>query len=422
MQYQRASRVSSTSTGTYPVKEIASTKSVKGNRRKHGASSSGLRIILSASVSLLFLVFRTQRILPLKSVSIGGIRGLSQLSSLDGEMSEMEEPAELDQNAVLLADAMTGREPLLELLKETGITDLDLETIQRLPTWDGVRRLYGNGPILYGNETCQTFRDTIPSSGAYPAVAGLQNTGTNLLAMYLGSNCFMPHNKDRGDGKFWQVPWGKHRFANEKWSNTANNRRKANKTNTLPVVLIKDPYNWMKSMCSNSYNVFWSHTPLHCPNLVPDERDTVNGDAIPVRVHLTETHRSYHDSLAHLWSDWYRQYYQVSDYPRVMIRYEDLVFYPKQVSEAVCECAGGVPRQDNFSYIVESAKWGKGHERFRGASLLSSMIKYGDAERRLKEFSEDDLKLAHEGLDEDLMRIFQYNRPLESISVATAIE
>ena len=41
----------------------------------------------------------------------------------------------------------------------------------------------------------------------------------------------------------------------------------------LPIVIIKDPVNWIHSMCKHPYGGRWRHTAEHCPNLVPNEKD-----------------------------------------------------------------------------------------------------------------------------------------------------
>lgn len=80
-------------------------------------------------------------------------------------------------------------------------------------------------------------------------LTGMFNTGTNPFAMYIESNCVMPHNThDSHGGTRWQVPWGKHTLASRKWTNTAGHDYKVNKTNVLPVAIVRDPYSWMQSM------------------------------------------------------------------------------------------------------------------------------------------------------------------------------
>jgi hypothetical protein len=102
--------------------------------------------------------------------------------------------------------ARVGREPLLEILRDAGVTDVDASSIAMLPTWDQVLQLYGDGPVVYGLDTCADFRQRIPADDASIGTAGLFNTGTNPFAMYLAANCKMPENKhDKFGGMRWQV-------------------------------------------------------------------------------------------------------------------------------------------------------------------------------------------------------------------------
>lgn len=84
------------------------------------------------------------------------------------------------------------------------------------------------------------------------------------------------------------------------------------------------------------------------------------GNSIPVTVNY-EPAVTY-DSLAHYWTAWYKDYLD-ADYPRLIVRFEDLQFHAKEMITLVCECAGAVPRDPNaeFTYIVDSGKWGPGH-------------------------------------------------------------
>ena len=153
-----------------------------------------------------------------------------------------------------LEEASIGREPLITMLQEAGIQDFDAETVAKLPTTSQIEKLYGKGPIVYGLDTCQAFRDMIPASEASVASAGIFNSGTNTLAMYMNANCVMPENKkEKYGGMRWQVPWGKHMVAKRRLTNTVKNDRKVNKTTVMPVIAIRDPYSWMQSMCRHPY-------------------------------------------------------------------------------------------------------------------------------------------------------------------------
>jgi hypothetical protein len=185
-------------------------------------------------------------------------------------------------------------------------------------------------------------------------------------------------------------------IASRKWNNTAGHEEKTNKTNVLPVVLVRDPWTWMQSMCKNAYGVKWEHTRDHCPNLT-DSTVTIHYPGQPAQW----------DSLVHLWSDWYNQYYH-ADYPRLMVRFEDFIFRPKEVLNEICSCAGASPVSDTFSYVVDSGKWGSAHH---SSNMITAMIKYGSPENRLRSFTPQDLEYAAKHLDKKLLRLFQYHLP-----------
>lgn len=146
------------------------------------------------------------------------------------------------------------------------------------------------------------------------------NTGTNFLDIQMQQNIIGLTQKS-----IWQVPWGKHRMAYVKWNHTAPSMDKYNKTNVFPIIVIRDPYSWMQSMCKSPYAALWRHKKHHCPNLVPSpEVDSAHyppavlkKSAFPVTVEFDEKHLVHFTSLAHLWSEWYKLYINV-DYPALM--------------------------------------------------------------------------------------------------------
>lgn len=332
---------------------------------------------------------------------------------LEGLVDEL---PSVDAGSITYEEAIVGRERLVEILHEAGVEELDVATILSLPTWDSVTKLYGEGPVVVGLETCERFRNTIPLDDASIGTAGMFNTGTNPFAMYIESNCLMPHNThDRHGGTRWQVPWGKHTLASRKWTNTAGHDHKVNKTNVLPVAIVRDPYSWMQSMCKHPYAAKWPHAAGHCPNLVANPYDM----GLP-KAHLTSDHIEikvnydppvHYESLAHYWTAWYREYLE-ADYPRLLVRFEDLQFHAKEMISIVCECAGAVPRDPNaeFTYIVDAGKWGNGH-RGKQTNLISAMIKYGTDAKRFSNMTKEDLEFAAGALDPELMQLFQYEMP-----------
>lgn len=87
------------------------------------------------------------------------------------------------------------------------------------------------------------------------------------------------------------------------------------------------------SMCRHPYEAHWRELPDHCPNLVPttpQEVRDLNGDkTYRVKVKFNPN-ITYYDSFADLWSKWYRDWLDV-DFPRLMIRFEDLLFHTESV-------------------------------------------------------------------------------------------
>lgn len=134
------------------------------------------------------------------------------------------------------------------------------------------------------------------------------------------------------------------------------------------------------NQCKHPYVAKWIHSKRHCPNLVPTPEDFKLKDnpKFPVKYLLGDTVgvRVKYDpivefkSLAHYWTQWYTEYME-ADYPRLIVRFEDLQFHAKEMINIVCQCAGAVPRDPNaeFTYIVDAAKWGNGH---RGKQVSDS--------------------------------------------------
>lgn len=173
-------------------------------------------------------------------------------------------------------------------------------------------------------------------------------------------------------------------------------------------------------MCRHEYGAHWLHDPSHCPNLVPKESDEqlfeANGvpstSTMEVTVKYAEFSRQ-HTSLVEFWNDWNRAYVLAS-FPRLMVRFEDIVFHPKQVTQTVCECAGGqIHANKPFKYVVESAKKGSAHGTEK-TSYVDALVKYGTELGRYTGFTKDDLLYAQKHLDPDLMRLFSYRFPSPS--------
>lgn len=186
----------------------------------------------------------------------------------------------------------------------------------------------------------------------------------------------------------------------------------------MPVVAIRDPAVWMSSMCRHEYSMNWPHDDArHCPNLVPNQVDIEidpllqNKKSIPVHINYSGDVTRRHDSLVHHWNEWYNSYYNAL-YPRLIVRFEDVVFHPQEVVKRVCECAGGALQNHKFKFVIDSAKHGEAHGAAEEKTgYLRAIIKYGSDQERWKGMTKEDLSFAKTNLDPQLMRTFGYLSP-----------
>lgn len=316
-------------------------------------------------------------------------------------------------------DGSNDKTKVRQILQKAGV-EITPEVEECIPTWSEVTSLYGSKPKIMGLETCATFRNSVPASDAMIGPSGIFNTGTNLLSSLLSKHCTMPH-REKGPkavkGMLWQVPWGKHNPISLRLKHHTSGQEQIIQTNVLPVVTIKDPYHWMGSMCRHSYAANWFHSEKHCPNLIADKNDVGHqtiglqdeGKPIKVKVRFQPTVIPEYESLAGLWNDWYGDYIAVDSFPRLIIRFEDLLFHLEEVMTQVCECAGGSVNAD-LSLISSSAKGDTGPHS--GASGLMSAIKrYGHEEKRVEGMNEPDLEYARKVLNVDMMEAFGYSYP-----------
>lgn len=334
--------------------------------------------------------------------------------------------------------------PILEILTQAGIKiesedDLDQETLDKLPTWTQVQKLYGTEPKIYGLERCEEFRNAIEPTTRFFAIAGTFNTGTNLIHDLMRLNCQITERMEvygeKSKGIRWQVPWGKHMMASYRESDhTTRTDKDVPRENVLPLVSIRDPYNWMQSMCRHQYEASWPRVVDHCPNLIAsaaeinqnDKLYELYGDVVddeskeklvPVGIAYAKGNQHQHQSLAHFYSEWYTEYLN-ADFPRIMVRFEDLLFHGEEVIRTLCDCGGGVRRMDNgrsgsFAHMPESAKKGASAHGPMAArtNLVGALIRYGSFANRTATMTHEDLIAARRYFDPKIMDAFGYFHP-----------
>lgn len=228
------------------------------------------------------------------------------------------------------------------------------------------------------------------------------------MAELLIANCHMPARMVKygrvNRGIRWQVPWGKHTPpGDEEYRQIHKSAKDKNvdANNILPAVTIRDPVVWLQSMCRHQYAAHFHHDEAHCPDFSRSD--------LSASVHYADTVKK-HDSILYLWNDWYNEYYQSAHFPHLFVRFEDLLFHPKEVTTQVCHCAGGEMKGDGkFIYIVDSAKKGNSAHGTERTGYVDAIVKYGSPKRRLDHYTHiEDLEYIRDNVDPVLMEIMEY--------------
>lgn len=259
-----------------------------------------------------------------------------------------------------LTIVIQGSDP--EKRSQTSVKDL----CQRLPTQEQVIERYGPEPIVIGMDTCAKYRQLLTARynngqtlKPMPRVAGLYHTGTNALAKTMRLNVerlpiydklYLPYD----------VPWGKHMSPNTlRLKNTVPDHNKEGplRERVLPIVIIRDPFYWMKSMCKEWYDAKWEKPrDRRCPSII---KDPVNQTTYKVYALLQQTNyekMENYTSLPEMWNVWNRQYLD-ADFPRLIIRFEDTLYRMDEVMDHIRTCIGMDPRKaPPFQYSVDRAK------------------------------------------------------------------
>jgi hypothetical protein len=312
---------------------------------------------------------------------------------------------------------------IIQILQQSGV-EVTPEIEEKLPTWKEITSIYGDKPIIYGLETCPNFQSIVPVTDAYIGGSGMFNTGTNLLADLLLKYCKLPQrqvtpeqrrkfdNKERfNSGMLWHVPWGKHNPVSWRGHHEATvGGRGIDQNNVLPVVMIKDPYHWMSSMCRHPYAAKWVHRKSMCPHLLNN-----NGKPNTVDVPYRQDKHGTYDSLVGLWNTWYGDYLAVDTFPRLIIRYEDLLFHLEEVLTEVCHCGGGLLINYEEHGFVLGDENAKANHNNGSNGLLGAMLRYGFDSKRVETFTKDDVNYAKKALRQDMMQIFSFSYPKNEI-------
>ncbi len=232
-----------------------------------------------------------------------------------------------------------------------------------------------------------------------------------------------------------EAPWGKHNPHTYRSQNHVdpNTFKQDPYDNILPIVIIRDPITWMKSMCETKDPIQWSaHQKRTCPilasptTIIPDNKDvmglpksslktqksaiTGNEARITVQYSRSSPAETY-GNLIDLWNKWNLGWLLDETRPRIILRYEDLLFHPKSVIQLVCGCAGGVLKHD-FSNYLEQSKLNRSFifkKKPKEIDIISAIIESGNKIDRENFLSPENLEYSRKHLDETLMSLFHYS-------------
>ena len=120
-----------------------------------------------------------------------------------------------------------------------------------------------------------------------------------------------------------------------------------------------------------------------------------------------------YDSIAHLWNEWYREYANTTEFPRLIVRMEDILFRAEEVVPTICHCFGGTMSNslgpNELRYYSDVANQNPGVDNVKGSGLLRSIMTYGNKTLRRQSYQAVQFEAAKEVLDPSLMKLFGYS-------------
>lgn len=93
-----------------------------------------------------------------------------------------------------------------------------------------------------------------------------------------------------------------------------------------------------------------------------------------------------------------------TDIAYLVIRFEDLLFRPKELAQRVCNCAGGQPKPMGEMVILEAPAKRHGYSNNRSQALE----KYRNPKHRYSLYSHQDLKFMEKALNQKMLEMFGY--------------
>lgn len=243
----------------------------------------------------------------------------------------------------------------------------------------------------YCNDGLNSFIDLLQIDGLY-------HTGTNWLNKQLSINCDYTHG---------QPPWHKHYLITIKLINKWMTDKKREKT--LSIILIKHPLAWFKSYCKMWYqlrpfNITWYNE--QCPSNI--HLSTIWWNHPPINKNYS--------SIVHIYNAWYEHYINakiLNYYKFLIVRYEDLLFYTKQVTTDLCFCLKQNHHHqqkvilndiNKIKIYSNASKW-----HGRSSNLKQAQIKYSNSEYIYEKYTKQDIQYIDKNINHYILNLFNYH-------------
>lgn len=332
-----------------------------------------------------------QKALPtelLNSLRYKGVPADETADALDEQFSGLEAKSRV----------CNGKKKLLGILARAGKTKLSTRDCYALPRWSSFTELYGDDPVVLGLERCEQYRNVQTRNGVNSRpilVESLPHSGAPALVeairLNLGNATVQAGTAVEGQ-----------RFPRH------GNFGNSSSLPFLPLVVVRDPFRWMQLMCHLPLNANWTRGEKgRCPNFVPSAAERRNPRYSNVTTfHVEVTHddvyKERYASLVDLWTSYYRSYI-AADFPRLVIRFEDLMFHAERVMEQVSQCIGS-PMTKPYEYshpdrsLLDTGRYGRMLEL------------YASEAGRYSHLTVEDLMYQKYALSPGLMDLLHYKR------------
>ena len=99
------------------------------------------------------------------------------------------------------------------------------------------------------------------------------------------------------------------------------------------------------------------------------------------------------------------------EFPRLMVRMEDIIFRAEEVLPTICNCFGGTmfnPNRIRYHSSIANHNPGVDIGSGRGSGLLRAILNYGNKTLRRESYQTVQFEAAKEVLDPSLMKLFGY--------------